>query len=79
MISIIIPTLNEEKYLRKTILHAMEMAEDKTNLERIVVDAGSTDDTLKSVEDLPIKTFETPAFIFKKSLSMNFGAEESRG
>ncbi|MEQ6168446.1 glycosyltransferase family 2 protein [Ekhidna sp. MALMAid0563] len=79
MISIIIPTLNETQYLRRTILHTQKMASDVSNLEIIVVDAGSTDDTLPSVEDLAVQCFERPDFVLKKYASLNYGAEKAKG
>ncbi|MEQ8907029.1 TIGR04283 family arsenosugar biosynthesis glycosyltransferase [Ekhidna sp.] len=79
MISIIIPTLNEEEYLRKTIEHTLSCAEKKEDLEIIVIDAGSTDSTLESIEAMRVKTFSLPEFVFKKFLSMNFGAQQSSG
>jgi rSAM/selenodomain-associated transferase 2 len=46
-ISVVIPALNEEKYLAKTL----EKVRDGFNVEIIVVDGGSTDGTKKSFPD----------------------------
>ncbi len=78
-VSIIIPTLNEEKLLRNTIEHTFSMASGQSKLEVLVVDAGSTDDTMASVHDLPIKSFVKPSFKLKKYQSLNFGIQQSQG
>lgn len=78
-ISIIIPTLNEERYLSKTIIEVFKRASHKSEIEVLVIDAGSSDNTLKSVEDLPITLHEKSAFKFKKYKSLNFGISQARG
>ncbi|MEQ9402405.1 MAG: glycosyltransferase family 2 protein [Cyclobacteriaceae bacterium] len=78
-ISIIIPTLNEEAFLRPVIAHTLSNASDPNNLELIVVDAGSSDQTLATVSDLDISIFEKPDFKLKKYLSLNFGIDQSKG
>ncbi len=55
------------------------MVEGKTNLELIVVDAGSTDGTIKSIEDLEVKSIIRPDLLFQKYASMNYGADQSSG
>ncbi|WP_424962586.1 TIGR04283 family arsenosugar biosynthesis glycosyltransferase [Ekhidna sp.] len=79
MISIIIPTLNEARYVRKTVLHLLNVATDKSNLEVIIVDAGSTDGTGQTVNDLPVQLYEMPEFALKKHASLNYGAEKAKG
>ncbi|MEM7297446.1 MAG: glycosyltransferase [Bacteroidota bacterium] len=78
-ISIIIPTLNEEELLAKTIEHTLKFASSSSHLEIIVVDAGSTDQTLQSVQNLPVTVYSKPEFSLKKSESLNFGIEKSNG
>ncbi|MEP0985783.1 glycosyltransferase [Ekhidna sp.] len=79
MISIIIPTLNEEEYLRKTILHTINKSFNRDELELIIVDAGSRDDTLESIKDLGVTTFTKPEFALKKFESLNYGVSKSHG
>lgn len=79
MISIVIPTLNEEEYLRRTIEHTLAMARNPEELEIVVVDAGSTDNTLGIVGDLNVQTFSKPDFALKKYQSLNFGVQRSSG
>ena len=78
-ISIIIPTLNEEAYLRKTILHTLEAASDPDSIEFIVVDAGSKDQTIASVDDLNLQTYLHPEFALQKFKSLNLGIEKAAG
>ncbi|WP_425389545.1 glycosyltransferase [Ekhidna sp.] len=77
MISIVIPTLNEAAYLRKTILHTLSKAKHPEQLEIIVVDAGSDDETISSVIDLGINVHCMPDFALKKHKSLNYGLEKS--
>ncbi|WP_370088242.1 glycosyltransferase [Ekhidna sp.] len=77
MLSIILPTLNEEAFLRRTILHTLERAESPERLELLVVDAGSTDGTVQSIEDLNVQVLQKPEFIFKKHESLTYGVSKS--
>ena len=77
--SIIIPTLNERSYLRDTILKAQSHAND-SSLEFIVVDAGSEDNTLDSIEDLEeVDSYSKPDFRLKKYESLNYGIQQAKG
>ena len=78
-ISIIIPTLNEEKNLKRTIEVLLRHAHQPSLIEILIVDAGSTDRTLESIRDLNVRIFSQPEFLFKKYKSLNFGIEKSRG
>lgn len=74
MVSIIIPTLNEEAVIQKTLSHVLTQ---KGNWEIIVSDGGSTDRTLEI-----LKTFSTVKLIHSKkgrSLQMNEGARHAKG
>ena len=51
MISLIIPTLNEEKYIRKTLQYLQEFRKNKI-IEIIIVDGLSQDNTLALSRDL---------------------------
>ncbi len=78
-LSIIIPTLNEELFLRKEIIDLLKKAGRPEELQIIIVDAGSTDKTLESVKELNILTFYRPDFQLKKYESLNFGIEKAKG
>ncbi len=51
-ISIIIPTYNEEKYIKKAIKSLLNSDKNKDLIEIIIVDGLSTDKTLKRVKEL---------------------------
>ena len=77
MISVIIPTLNEEESIAAIIEHTTSMAADRDLLEIIVVDAGSTDGTLDVVSELSVQSFDKPEFSMKKYESLNFGFKKA--
>jgi GT2 family glycosyltransferase len=54
-VSVIIPCLNEEKYIRRCLISILENDYPKDKLEIIVVDGGSTDGTTKIVKELARK------------------------
>ncbi len=78
-ISIIIPTLNEEKFLPKTIECIFQHAKNTDYLEVLVVDAGSTDQTVRIAEELEAKVFSKPEFQLKKYQSLNHGISCAKG
>ncbi len=73
-ISIIIPALNEEGYLEKTLSHTLKL---KGNFEIIVVDGGSTDHTQKIAEGF--KSVKTLVARKGRAIQMNRGALHARG
>ena len=77
-ISIIIPTLNEASYLRHTVEHTLRFVENQDHLELIVIDAGSNDRTLETIEDLPCTVISRPDFKLQKHKSLNHGIEIAR-
>ena len=60
LISIVIPTLNGQSYLFRTIDNLFKKAKEKAQIEMLVIDAGSSDATLKSVATLPIRMYQKP-------------------
>ncbi|MBI2443531.1 MAG: glycosyltransferase family 2 protein [Candidatus Levybacteria bacterium] len=78
--SVIIPTLNEEKYLPR-LLHALSK-QTFTSLEVIVVDASSKDHTIAEAEKFHTKIQKLTSFQIKKrtiAYQRNFGAEKAKG
>lgn len=74
MISVIIPTFNEEKALPSTLLHLLEQPGD---YEVIVVDGGSDDQTCAIVQAEPrVRLLTAPK---GRASQMNAGAKEARG
>ncbi len=77
-LSIVIPTLNEEAYLPRTLRAIRERAANPDELEVIVVDAGSNDQTLAFAKKAGVRLFLRPDFRFQKYRSLNAGLEEAR-
>lgn len=72
MISVIIPVINEEKVIEKTL----EELKDTRGIEAIVVDGGSTDRTAQIVNKSSLKFVQT---IKCRSQQMNEGAKIAEG
>ncbi len=73
MISIIIPTLNEEKYL--PLLLEQVKKQDYSDYEVIIADAGSTDGTVKLAKEYGHRVVKGGAVAFGR----NQGAKAARG
>jgi len=75
MISIIIPTLNEEKNIGKVIDDLKKHA--PLNSQIMIVDSGSQDETLKIAKEKGIEIYQLD--VRGKGKAMRFGAEEAKG
>jgi rSAM/selenodomain-associated transferase 2 len=76
MVSIIIPTLNEEAFIPKLLEHLFGILNGK-DFEIIVVDGGSTDLTLEKAQSYPCRILSTP--LPGRAVQMNAGAREAQG
>jgi rSAM/selenodomain-associated transferase 2 len=76
MLSIIIPTYNEAKIIRKTIEFLQGNLVGK-NAEIIVSDGGSTDETVEIVESLGVNVVLSP--IKGRAGQMNYGVKYAKG
>jgi rSAM/selenodomain-associated transferase 2 len=74
-LSIVIPTLNAGALLGETA-HALQEITEVLNVEIIVADGGSSDDTLKRAEALGLKTIVSPR---GRGTQLSHGAREARG
>ena len=73
MLSIIIPTYNEEGYIGRTLM-ALRSCAGIDQCEVLVVDGGSTDGTVREVEGLGIRVVHS----FKgRAVQMNAGAAKA--
>jgi len=71
--SIIIPSLNEEKFLPAVLINIKKFTEE---IEIILSDGGSTDNTIKIAEELNVKVCSSKK---GKGVQMNRAAESSNG
>ena len=78
-LSIIIPTLNEAKYIKETLSVLYECKSDDIATEIILVDAGSTDDTIEIARPLVDQIWVDIELQGAKFLSLNKGAELACG
>jgi rSAM/selenodomain-associated transferase 2 len=78
MISIIIPVLNEAKHITEVLYHLIDNASLNTIQEIIVVDGGSTDNTVSVIQalGLNIKVLHSEK---GRAKQMNHGAKASKG
>ena len=78
MISIIIPVLNEAKHITEVLYHLIDNASLNTIQEIIVVDGGSTDNTVSVIQSLGlnIKVLHSEK---GRAKQMNHGAKASKG
>lgn len=74
MLSIIVPTLNEEVHIKKTVLHLQYLR--KKGHEIILVDGGSKDNTIEIGEELVDKIFISKP---GRANQMNLGALNATG
>ena len=74
-ISVIIPTFNEEVGIANIIKHLLTC--DGPIPEILVIDGGSTDNTLKRASNAGAKTFSSPGK--GRAIQMNYGASKSNG
>jgi uncharacterized protein len=74
-ISVIIPTLNEEANIKRA-METVFRAENRKNVEIIVVDGSSTDDTTSIAKSLGAVVISTSP---SRALQMNRGAEVAKG
>ncbi len=77
-ISIVIRTKNEGKTLPKTLEGIYTQKIDKT-FEIIIVDSGSTDDTLEIAEKFNCKILKIPPEKFTYPYALNFGTQKAIG
>ncbi|MEX0719490.1 MAG: TIGR04283 family arsenosugar biosynthesis glycosyltransferase [Balneolaceae bacterium] len=76
MISIIIPTFNEEENIER-VLEFLNSHSKSYECEILVVDGGSSDSTIKVAKALGARVFNSPEK--GRAKQMNFGAENAAG
>lgn len=76
-ISIIIPTYNEENNISDLLCHLKIGLGTESDAEILVIDGGSTDNTISVVEELGIRCISSKRK--GRAAQMNVGAEQSKG
>jgi len=77
-LSVVIPALEEEDYLPRTLRCLCQRALDTESLEILVIDAGSADKTVNIAKQYTDKVFVRPAVRGMKFRSLQLGVEEAR-
>lgn len=75
-LSVIIPTLNEELFIGRTVQTILTHKTEDVDLEIIVVDGGSQDDTVKIASKFGARVIETPKR--GRASQMNLGASHAK-
>lgn len=76
-ISVVIPVLNESERITKTIQLVRERSDPESLQEILVVDGGSTDDTVERCHALGVKVLFSD--VARRSVQMNVGAASAEG
>lgn len=78
-VSIILRTYNEQKHLRRLLEGISAQVGEGLTIETVIVDSGSTDDTLKIARDFPVRIvpIRKEDFSFGRSLNMGCAAADA--
>ncbi|GBD96596.1 MAG TPA: glycosyltransferase [Nitrospirae bacterium] len=75
--SILIRTKNEDKFIGKTL--SVLFSQTYKNFEVLIVDSGSTDNTLEVVQRYPVKIHEIRPEEFTWGYALNYGFRKAKG
>lgn len=76
-VSVVIRTRNEQEALGKTL--SILFSQTYKNFEVLVVDSGSTDNTLNVAREFPVAIYEIPPQDFTWGYALNFGFRHAAG
>jgi len=76
-VTVLIRTKDEEEHINNT-LNAI-FSQDYNALEVLIVDSGSTDNTLKIARRYPVKIYEIKPEAFTFGYALNYGFERAKG
>lgn len=77
LVSIIIRTKNEAKYIGKVL--NLLLKQTFNNFEIVIVDSGSTDQTLEIVKKYPVRLYKIKQEDFTYGYALNFGINKAKG
>ncbi|MDE2402324.1 MAG: glycosyltransferase [Burkholderiales bacterium] len=78
-VSVIIRTYNEQRHLRELLQGIQQQHRDGFEIETIIVDSGSTDDTLKIANSFPTRVAPINKDEFSFGRSLNIGCAAASG
>lgn len=78
LVSYVIRTYNEAFWL-ETLLRIIYEIQSYQTVEVILIDSGSTDETVAIAKDFPIRLFQIPKSEFNYSKTLNLGIEKAKG
>jgi len=78
-VSIVIRTYNEQRHLRALLQGIQDQVKDGFDIETVIVDSGSTDDTLKIASQFPTRVVPIKKEEFSFGRSLNMGCDAAQG
>jgi rhamnosyltransferase len=78
-VSIVIRTYNEQRHLRELLQGIADQSRDGVDIETVIVDSGSTDDTLKIAQSFPTRIVPIKKEDFSFGRSLNMGCAAATG
>ena len=78
-ISVVIRTYNEQRYLRELLQGIEDQVRDGHEIETVLVDSGSTDDTLRIAGQFNVRIVHIAKADFSFGRSLNLGCEAASG
>jgi glycosyltransferase involved in cell wall biosynthesis len=77
VVSVLLRTKNEETFIGETLESLL--SQSYKNIELIIVDSGSTDNTLEIAEKYPVSIYEIDPDDFTFGYSLNYGIKKAKG
>jgi rhamnosyltransferase len=78
-VSIVLRTYNEQRHLRELLTGIGEQIFDRGEIETVMVDSGSTDETLGIAREFPVRILSIPKDEFSFGRSLNIGCSAAVG
>ncbi len=78
-VSIVIRTYNEQRHLRELLQGIQDQVKDGFDIETVIVDSGSTDDTLQIASQFPTRVVPIKKEDFSFGRSLNMGCDAAQG
>jgi rhamnosyltransferase len=79
LVSVIIRTYNEQRHLRELLQGIKDQQSDGFSIETVIVDSGSTDDTLRIAAEFPTRIVPIKKEDFSFGRSLNVGCSAAQG